>query len=269
MLVRLSSFLAAALIVVVIRAAGAAEPLMFEKDVRPIFKANCFHCHGEEDEKQGNLDLRLARLISAGGDSGPAVVAGNSSQSLLVEWLVAGEMPPEGKGKPLAAKDLATIRAWIDQGAKTAKPEPEKLAAVSDDEKSFWSFQPIGNTVIPSVASSSRSPIDSFLLVELKKHKLEFSPSASVRTLVRRATFDLHGLPPTPDEIDGYLADDAPDSFERMLDQLLASPRYGERWGRHWLDVAGYADSDGYGPADVQRPHAFHYRDYVIQSVNK
>ncbi|HEY2413636.1 MAG TPA: DUF1553 domain-containing protein [Pirellulaceae bacterium] len=293
MFVRWSSFLTAALLVISVRASGAGEPVTFEKDVRPIFKANCFQCHGEEDEKQGNLDLRLARLIASGGDSGPAIMTGDPAKSLLVERLVAGEMPPEGKGKPVSSKDLATIRAWIKQGAKTAKPEPEALAAVSEDEKSFWSLQAIGEISVPYVMASGgrkapgnaksiamesnreadasrspRTPIDSFLLQELAKHKLSFSSPASARTLIRRATFDLHGLPPTPEEIDALLADDAPDAFERLLDRLLASPRYGERWGRHWLDVAGYADSDGYTEKDPVRKYAYKYRDYVIRSLN-
>jgi len=195
MLVRRLSLCAIALTAIFLRAVVAAEPLTFEKDVRPIFKANCFHCHGEEEEKQGNLDLRLARLIATGGDSGPVIIAGNSAKSVLIERLAAGEMPPEGKGKPLVAKELATIRTWIDQGAKTAKPEPESLMAVSDDEKSFWSFQGLGRVIVLSGAEAiTRSPIDSFLLQELSKHKLRFSSAASARTLLRRATANGGGV---------------------------------------------------------------------------
>ncbi len=285
MLVRLLSLLAATLSATAI---SAAEPLTFEKHVRPILKANCFHCHGDEDEKEANLDLRLARLIATGGDSGPAFLAGNSTKSLLIQRLASGEMPPEGKGKPLTEKDLATLRAWIDQGAKTSRPEPDSLVSVTDDEKQFWSFQPLRDVPLPMAsggreapgdvtsvqvgsdreANASRSPIDAFLLAELAKHNLSFSPPADRRTLLRRAVFDLHGLPPTPDEIDSFLADDSPDAFERILDRLLASPRYGERYGRHWLDVAGYADSDGYTEKDPERKYAYKYRDYVIRSLN-
>lgn len=249
----------------------AAQPLTFEEHVRPILKANCFHCHGEEDEKEGGLDLRLVRLIAKGGDSGAGIIAGDAAKSLLVTRMMAGEMPPEGKGKPIDDKDLAIIRSWIEQGAKTARPEPEALAAVSEDEKAFWSFQALKKQALPSLgkpASLNQNPIDVFLLAELQKHNLSLSPAADRRTLLRRAVFDLHGLPPTPEEIDAFLADDAPDAFERLVDRLLASPRYGERWGRHWLDVAGYADSDGYTEKDPERKYAYKYRDYVIRALN-
>src|SRR3954466_387103 len=153
----------AALIAVILGApALAGQPLTFEEHVRPILKANCFACHGDEEEKESNLDLRQVRLIAKGGDSGPAIVAGKSADSLIVERIKAGEMPPEGKGKPLAAKDIATIRAWIDQGAKTARPESESLAVVADVEKEFWSFQPLAKHALPPVTASGqlRSPID-------------------------------------------------------------------------------------------------------------
>src|SRR5436190_4453516 len=225
--------------------AKAGQPLTFEQHIRPILKAHCFQCHGDEDEKEANLDLRLVRLIAKGGDTGPAIVAGHAAKSLLVERLIANEMPPEGKSKPVSPKDLATIQAWLDQGAKTARSEPELPAPVMDDEKAFWSFQSLSNPALPDVTAADRvrSPIDAFLLAELEKHKLAFSPAADQRTLIRRAYFDLIGLPPSPDEIAVFIADASPDSFERLLDRLLASPHYGERWGRHWLDVAGYADS--------------------------
>jgi len=254
--------------------ACAEQPLTFEQHVRPILKAHCFQCHGEEDEKEGSLDLRLVRLMAKGGDSGPAVVAGKAAESLLIQRLTAREMPPEGKGKPLAAKQIQTIRAWIDQGAKTARPESGSLAAVTDDEKTFWSFQPLTTPPLPDLKNGTRivpttsAPIDHFLLAELQKHNLSFSPLADKRTLLRRAYFDLVGLPPSPDDVDQFLADDSPDAYERMLDRLLASPRYGERWGRHWLDVAGYADSEGYTEKDPERKYAYKYRDYVIRALN-
>jgi mono/diheme cytochrome c family protein len=260
---------ALAVITVFLPAAPAAEPLTFEKHVRPILKVHCFQCHGEEEKHEANLDLRLVRQMTKGGDSGPAIVAGKASESLLVERLAVGEMPPEGKGKPIAAKDLATIRTWLDQGAKTARPEPEALAAVTDDEQDFWSFQPLGKPSLPNVATDQlRSPIDAFLLAELEKHNFSFSLAADKPTLIRRASFDLAGLPPSPEEVDAFVADASPDAWERLLDRLLASPRYGERWGRHWLDVAGYADSDGYTEKDPERKYAYKYRDYVIRSLN-
>src|SRR5947207_3037406 len=236
-------------------ASRAEQPLTFEQHVRPILRAHCFQCHGEEDEHEGSLDLRLVRLMSKGGDSGPAIAPGKSNESLIVQRLTASEMPPEGKGKPLSATEVETIRNWIDQGAKTARPEPDSPVPVLDAEKSFWSFQPIHTSDVPSIQnleSKIQNPIDAFLLAELNKHNLTFSPAADRRTLLRRAHFDLHGLPPSPADVDRFLADDAPDAYEKLLDRLLASPRYGERWSRHWLDVAGYADSDGYTEKDAE-----------------
>jgi Protein of unknown function (DUF1553)/Protein of unknown function (DUF1549)/Planctomycete cytochrome C len=270
MFVRRSLLLIAALLAVGAPRSHAAQPLTFEQHVRPILRAHCFQCHGEEDEHEASLDLRLVRLMSKGGDSGPALIPGKADASLIVQRLTASEMPPEGKGKPLSAQELKTIRTWIEQGAKTAGSEPESPVAVMDDEKSFWSFQPLANLPLPEVSKpeSIRSPIDSFLLAELQKQNVAFSPPVDRRTLLRRANFDLHGLPPSPADVDRFLADDSPDAFERLLDRLLASPRYGERWGRHWLDVAGYADSDGYTEKDPERKYAYKYRDYVIRSLN-
>lgn len=250
--------------------ASAEDALTFEDHVRPILKAHCFQCHGEEEEHEGNLDLRLARLIAKGGDSGPAIVAGKAADSLLLQRLEAGEMPPEGKGKRLSEKQIAIIRGWVEQGSKTTKPEPTELSEVSEDEKEFWSFQPLHSVAVPesNEAEQVASPIDAFLLRELRKHELSFSASADKPTLLRRAFFDLLGLPPSPAEIAAFLADDSADAWERLLDRLLASPRYGERWGRHWLDVAGYADSDGYTEKDPERKYAYKYRDYVIRAFN-
>jgi hypothetical protein len=255
--------------------ADDAQPLTFERHVRPILKAHCFHCHGELEEHEGDLDLRLVRLMAAGGDSGPAIVPGKAAESLLIERLAAGEMPPEGK--PLPETDLAVIRAWIDQGAKTTAPEPEPTAIsdITEAERAWWSFQPIASPPLPDLdapadeANQHRSPIDAFLLAELQKHNIVgFSPAADKHTLVRRAYFDLVGLPPSPDEVDAFVNDASPDAWERLIDRLLAMPQYGERWGRHWLDVAGYADSDGYTEKDVERKYAYKYRDYVIRSFN-
>jgi hypothetical protein len=261
-----------AIIVLVVfapRLSSAAAPLTFERDIRPIFKTHCFQCHGEEEELSGNLDVRLVRLLAKGGDSGPAFVAGDAAKSLLIERITKGEMPPEGK--KISAGELAKLRSWIDDGAKTAKPEPEQLAKITDEERSFWSFQPLENPALPNVAShdAATSPIDRFLLAKLAEQGLEFSPAAERATLVRRLWFDLLGLPPTADDIQLFAADPAPDAYDRLIDRLLASPHYGERWGRHWLDVAGYADSDGFSEKDFERPNAFRYRDYVIRALNE
>jgi hypothetical protein len=163
------------------------------------------------------------------------------------------------------------LRRWIAQGAKTARPEPAdpRQARFTEEELSFWAFQPVRRPALPCVSGTSvRTPVDAFLAAKLHERGLSFSPEADKRTLIRRATYDLHGLPPTPEEVEAFLRDDAPDAYERLIDRLLASPQYGERWGRHWLDVAGYAESDGNPGRDRTRPYAYRYRDYVIRSYN-
>lgn len=253
----------------------AAAGLTFEKDIRPILKANCFQCHGEDGETKGGLDVRLRRFIVKGGKSGPSVVPGQPEDSEMFKLVSEGEMP-KGK-KHLPDKDIATIKNWIAQGAKTARPEPEKLGpefAFTDEERAWWAFQPVKHPAVPAVThakSVARNEIDAFLLAKLSEKGLAFAPDAAPATFIRRATFDLTGLPPTPEEVDDFVEAAGRDSdaaVEALIDRLLASPHYGERWGRHWLDVAGYADSDGYTETDPVRPWAWRYRDYVIQSFN-
>jgi mono/diheme cytochrome c family protein len=246
-------------------------PLMFEDQVRPILKAHCFECHGEGRKLKGGLDVRLRRLLEKGGKSGSALTPGNHQDSLLFKRISRKEMPP-GK-KKLTPAEIAIIGHWIDQGAKTARPEPEKVGPgffITPAEQAFWAFQPIRRHSLPRAKHTEqvRTSIDTFVLAKLEAMGLAFSPEADRRTLIRRASFDLLGLPPTPEEFDQFLADKSADAYERVIDRLLASPLYGERWGRHWLDVAGYADSEGYTEADPVRPHAYKYRDYVIRAFN-
>jgi mono/diheme cytochrome c family protein len=249
----------------------AAGTLTYEQHVRPILKAHCFECHGEGEKLNGGLDLRLQRLLVKGGESGAAIIPGKRDDSLLYQRIRQQEMPP-GK-KKLTREEIDRIGQWIAAGARTAKPEPMEITAglhITDEERSFWAFQPIRRPAVPTVKNGDRvrNPIDAFLLARLEDKGLTFAPEADRRTLIRRATFDLLGLPPAPAEVDRFLADDRPDAYERLIDRLLASPRYGERWGRHWLDVAGYADSDGYATEDFVRPYAWKYRDYVIRALN-
>ena len=246
-----------------------SEPI-FETDIRPILKANCFHCHGEEDKFEGKLDLRLTWLMIQGGESGPSLNIAQPDQSLIVKRITTGEMPPGEK--KLSSQQIELIRRWVANGAKTARPEPESpsVADFTHEERLFWSFQPISNPAVPNVSNSIqvRSPIDPFLLAQLEQHQANFSNEADRRTLIRRLAFDLHGLPPAKEIVEQYVNAPTPDAYERLLDQLLASPSYGERWGRHWLDVAGYADSDGYTENDPVRTYAYKYRDYVIKQFN-
>jgi mono/diheme cytochrome c family protein len=257
---------------------GAAESaptpggLTFEQHVRPILKAYCFDCHGEGEKLRGGLDLRLRRLIVQGGDSGPALEPGRREASLLYEKVATAAMPP-GK-KKLTPDQVGTIGRWITEGARTTAPEPKAVATgllITPEERAFWAFQPIRHPAPPRVKAVQRvrTPVDAFLLAKLEEKGLSFAPDADRRTLIRRATFDLLGLPPTPEEDLAFLADPSSDAYEKLIERLLASPLYGERWGRHWLDVAGYADSDGYTSADAVRPYAYKYRDYVIRSFNR
>ncbi|RLS54940.1 MAG: DUF1553 domain-containing protein [Planctomycetota bacterium] len=247
------------------------SPVRFESDVRPIFKTHCFHCHGEEEKIEGNLDLRLVRSLIKGGDSGAGLVAGQPVESLILQRVVKGEMPP--KGKRLSDKEIATLTKWVEQGALTARPEPEALPMgqeFTEEERHYWAFQPVTRPSLPGVKQLAlvANPIDRFLLAKLETEGQTFSPEADRATLVRRLSFDLLGLPPTPELMTEMTADTRPDWYERLVDRMLADPAYGERWGRHWLDPVGYADSDGYVEDDPVRPWAFRYRDYVIRSLN-
>ncbi len=256
-------------------ARASAREVTFERDVRPILKAHCTHCHGEEEKPKAGVDLRLRRFMDKALEGGGHVlVPGKPDESEMVQLIREGEMPK--KGKKLTAEQLAVIEAWIAQGAKTTKPEPETLAPgmfITDEDREFWSFKPVAKTTPPPAEirnsqSAIRNPIDAFILAGLRAQQLDFAPEADKRTLLRRVTLDLTGLPPTPEELAAFLADTAPDAYEKIVERLLASPAYGERWARHWLDVAGYADSNGFAAADSVRPQAWRYRDYVIRAFN-
>ncbi len=253
----------------------ADEAPHFETQVRPILKAMCFQCHGEDNTFEGGLDLRLVRLMQAGGDSGASLVPGDVEASLLWQRIAADEMP-EGP-KKLSAKDKQTIRAWIESGARTVRPEPENVADArfTPEELSFWSFQPPVRPPIPPLADRAAAPdpmainaIDAFIAQGLNNVGLQFSPEADRATLLRRLKLDLHGLPPTIEELDSFLSDTSENAYERLVDRLLESPQFGVRWARHWLDVAGYSDTDGNPGNDRERPHAWRYRDYVVNAIN-
>lgn len=249
---------------------NADEGLTFEKHIRPIFRAHCYDCHGAENEVKGALDLRLVRLMEKGGELGPALVKGKPEESYLLERIVTGEMPPGSH--PVPDEQIATIRQWIQQGAKTARPEPATIGpglGITPEERSYWAFQPIDRPLVPVVKNVDRvrTPVDALLLSRMEKKGLTFAPEADKETLLRRASLALTGLPPTHEELNAFLADESPEAWSQVIDRLLDSPRYGERWGRHWLDVAGYADSEGATNSDANRQWAYKYRDWVIRAI--
>ncbi|HEX4128855.1 MAG TPA: PSD1 and planctomycete cytochrome C domain-containing protein [Pirellulales bacterium] len=245
---------------------SAAKPVDFARDIQPLLAKRCYSCHGPE---QAEASLRLDRKADAlrGGNSGPAFVPGHSADSRLVKF-VAGTsdddmiMPPEGER--LSTTEVAMIRTWIDSGATW--PEEPVTARTS----THWAFRPIKNCKPPDVAATRRvrNGIDRFVLAKLAAKGIHPSPEANRATLIRRLSLDLLGLPPTPAEVDDFVNDRSRDAYDRLVDRLLASPHYGERWARHWLDLARYADSDGY-EKDTGRPHAWRYRQWVIDALNR
>ncbi|MDB5311449.1 MAG: Planctomycete cytochrome [Gemmataceae bacterium] len=258
--------------------ARSAEPTVdnefFENKVRPILVANCTSCHGAEKQK-GSLRLDSRPALMKGGDTGPAMKPGDPAASLLVQMVRYDgdiKMPPKGK---LAAEDVAVLTAWVKGGA----PWPEGGSAtqggpaakfdIAARAKAHWSFQPVKRPAVPDLRGhpAPRNPVDAFLLAKLEPAGLTFAPPAEKRVLIRRVYFDLIGLPPTPEEVEAFAADGAPDAFEKVVEKLLASPHYGERWGRHWLDLVRYAETCGH-EFDFEIPDAWRYRDYVIRAFN-
>ncbi len=248
-------------------AISADEPVDFARDIQPIFQKHCITCHGSEKQESG-LRLDSPRFVKQGGDRGAAFAAGKSAESLLYQSITGkgdvSEMPAEGP--KLNPDQIALIRRWIEEGAKLPKAETIKNANGKSDH---WAFRPIVRPAVPSVQNSgwARNPIDRFVLAKLEQEGLTPSPDADRYTLIRRLSFDLRGLPPTWEEAEAFVQDSHPDAYERLVERMLASPQYGERWGRHWLDVARYADSNGFtidGPRSIWK-----YRDWVIDAFNR
>ncbi|MFQ5732284.1 MAG: PSD1 and planctomycete cytochrome C domain-containing protein [Planctomycetaceae bacterium] len=246
---------------------AADRPVDYLKQIKPLFNKHCVQCHGAKKQQSG-LRMDTAAAAIKGGDRGPVIVPGKGKESLIIEALEGrGEnveqMPADNP--QLSAKQIALIRRWIDEGAKHPKNEKPGVAPATS---LHWSFQPIRRPTLPRVKDRGwvRNPIDAFILARLETKGLKPSPPASRTTLIRRASFDLRGVPPTPAEIRRFTTDTRPGAYERMVDRMFASPQYGERWGRHWLDAARYADSNGFtidGPRSIWK-----YRDWVIRAVN-
>jgi hypothetical protein len=250
-----------------------AEVPDFESRIAPILANHCLACH-QPTKKSGELNLTTRESLLKGGESGPAMDEKRPAESNLLARVRAGEMPPpEAKeSKPLSAAELAALTDWMEAGAPWPKGRELGIHEKSVDltaAKSFWSFQPVQRPALPNIhrLEQQENAVDAFVLAELEAHQLQFSSEATRRDVLRRVSLDLRGLPPTLEEQEAFLHDDAPDAHERLVDRLLSDPAYGERWARHWLDLVRYADSNGY-ERDGAKPNVWKYRDYVIRAFN-
>jgi hypothetical protein len=248
----------------------ADKPVDFARDVQPLLARSCYSCHGPMKQKSNfRLDRRLAAF--KGGDYGQAIVPHKSEESPLIRYVAGLEdgmlMPPEGEGKKLTAAEVGILRRWIDDGAAWPVNPDEEIKPTD-----WWSLKPLMRPAVPESGAGfqparSGNPIEAFIAAKLREQGLTPSAEADRWTLIRRLTYDLHGLPPKPEDVEAFERDRSPDAYERLVDRLLASPRYGERWARHWLDVVHYGESNGYG-MDRPRMNAWPYRDYVIAAFN-
>ncbi|MGL6095802.1 MAG: PSD1 and planctomycete cytochrome C domain-containing protein [Fimbriiglobus sp.] len=285
----MNRFPLAVLSLLAVVAARAAEPVppdhavrmtasqkLFAEKVRPFLTAQCLDCHGGAKTKAG-FSLATRETLLTGGDRGPAVLPGKAKESLLISLVSRTDephMPPKKAAPPEAIEFLTK---WIDLGAAYDKPLVEGVAAagpkkpmtVTDKDRDYWAYRPLRPTNLPAVkdATWARTPIDRFILAKLDAAGIQPAPDAEKRVLIRRVTFDLTGLPPTPEEVTAFLTDPSANAYEKVVDRLLASPAFGERWARHWLDVARFGESHGF-EHDYFRPHAYHYRDFVVRAMN-
>jgi hypothetical protein len=258
----------------------AAEPTreqldFFENKIRPVLSQNCYKCHSVNSEKvKGGLLLDSREATLRGGDNGPAVVPSHPDKSLLIQAVrytdADLQMPPK---KQLSAEQIADLEKWVQMGAPDPRTATTAQKEWKDSSKDWWAWQPLTKPTVPAPKDENwaQTPVDNFILAKLDAKGLTPNPIADKRTLIRRATFDLIGLPPTPEEVEAFINDKSPEAFAKVVDRLLASPHYGERWGRHWLDVARYSDTKGMvrrNREDPRSPYAWTYRDYVIKSFN-
>jgi mono/diheme cytochrome c family protein len=272
-----ASFLACGLLFTASALAGSPESAgleFFEKHVRPVFVEHCHQCHSAESEKvKGGLLVDSREALLKGGDSGPALVPGDPEKSLLIKAIRYNDenlqMPP--KGKKLTDDQIKHLEEWVKIGAPDPRGVKAKIAE-APRASDHWAFKPIKMPAPPAVKNArwAQSPVDQFIVQKLESRGVTPNPIADKRTLIRRATYDLIGLPPTPQEVDQFIKDNSTEAFSKLVDRLLNSPHYGERWGRYWLDVARYADTKGYVFEEERRyPYSFTYRDYVIRSLNE
>jgi mono/diheme cytochrome c family protein len=253
----------------------AEDVAFYEKEVLPLLKANCLKCHGGEAKVRGGLRLTSRDAVLKGGDLGPAFDPEKPAASRLLQainYQEGLEMPPKGK---MPQKDLDVLTRWVNRGLPWTPGQEEAVVKhevggkVTPESRNYWAYRPIRKPEAPVVKASNwvKNPIDAFVLAKLEAKGLTPAGPADRTSLIRRVTYDLTGLPPTPEEVDAFVADQTADAYEKLIDRLLASPAYGEKWGRHWLDVVRFAETNGY-ERDGQKPHAWRYRDYVIESFN-
>jgi mono/diheme cytochrome c family protein len=251
------------------------EQQKLAQQVVSIFQNHCIQCHGAE--KKSGLDLRTRETALKGGTRGAVILPGNSKDSILFQYVSGAKSPRMPIGGELEEDDIEAIETWIDKGAPwpaalTIKPLPAnfKEKEITAEQRKYWAFVKPLRPEIPVISNQTSqisNPIDAFVLAELQKNKLTLSPPADKATLLRRVTFDLTGLPPTPEELKAFLADKAPNAYEKVVDRLLAAPRYGERWAQHWLDVVRFAETNGF-ELDAERPQSWRYRDWVVNALN-
>lgn len=259
--------------------AGAAPEQIefFETKIRPLFADHCYSCHSAGEKIKGGLRVDDPAALLRGGDSGSAIVPGKADTSLLIKAVRYTDenlqMPP--KNKKLAAEQIALLEAWVTMGAPVPQinAAPRLMTDVAEARAKHWAFQPVQKPALPRVNKSNwvQTSVDNFVLAKLEEKKLKPAPLADRRTLIRRLSYDLTGLPPNPEEVRNFERDKSPEAFAKLVDRLLASPQYGERWGRYWLDVARYADTKGYlaGGEERRYPFSYTYRDYVIRAYNE
>ncbi|MFP6762037.1 MAG: DUF1549 domain-containing protein, partial [Planctomycetaceae bacterium] len=256
------------------RSGAGQETVVTQHQVYPYLYTRCIVCHGAR-QQSGGLDLRTAASMLKGGASGPAIVPGSPQESLILRKIHARDMPPprdmiRAGVRPMETPEIALLTAWIRQGAREydipadiQATDPDPL--VSDEDRSFWAFQ---TPQLPALPEGDSGPIDAFVAQKLMEHSLTPALQATRLVLIRRVAFDLTGLPPEWQDVRRFLADESDEWYARLVDFYLDSPHYGERWGRYWLDLAGYSDSEGKRSADPLRPHAWRFRDYVVRSLN-
>jgi hypothetical protein len=247
----------------------------FETKIRPLLVERCYECHSARAEKlKGGLLLDSKEGVLKGGDSGPVIVPGNPEKSLLIKAVRYTsedlQMPP--KNKKLPDEQIADLEEWVKMGAPDPRAGDGGSAGTPRPTKEHWAFQPIKAVPLPKVRNTrwTQAPVDAFILAKLEEEGITPNAPADKRTLIRRASFDLTGLPPKPEEVEAFVADKSPHAFDRVIERLLNAPQYGERWGRYWLDIARYADTKGYVFEEERRyAFAYTYRDYVIRAFNE